>query len=387
MRHGPQEFPGREIGLDMNYKLFEPIKIKTMDIQNRVMRSATWDATADDSGGVTDNSIRLYKELGHGEIGLIVTGYAFVSHPLGQANPGQYGIYRDALIPGWKALVKAVHQAGDSKIAMQIVHAGINSGYLVQKGQILLAVSELPGRNRPHREMRDEEIEGIIEDFAKAAVRVREAGFDALQLHGAHGYLMSQFASPIFNHRTDRWGGSPANRRRFHLEVIRRVRKAVGDDYPIGIKFGVQDDQENGLTLEEGMETCRQMEADGIDSIEVSAGVGAAATLIKEAGIDQVIFRDRAAAVKKAVGIPVAVVNGIRSLSEAEDIIARGEADLVSLCRPFIREPHLIRRWLKGDTQPAVCISCNQCFPIVGRGEPLECGQERKLREGTPRQG
>src|SRR3989339_802887 len=117
--------------------LFEPIKINKLEIKNRLMRSATWDGSADESGGITEESIRIYRELGQGDIGLIVTGYAFVSHPLGQANPGQYGIYSAPLIPGWKRLVKTVHEAGTSKIAMQIVHAGINSPYLVQNGYTL----------------------------------------------------------------------------------------------------------------------------------------------------------------------------------------------------------------------------------------------------------
>jgi 2,4-dienoyl-CoA reductase-like NADH-dependent reductase (Old Yellow Enzyme family) len=368
----------------MANQLFEPIKINKLEIKNRLMRSATWDGSADESGGVTDQSVRIYRELGQGDIGLIVTGYAFVSHPLGQANPGQYGIYSDDLIPGWKRLVKTVHGEGDSRIAMQIVHAGINSPYLVGKGFSLLAVSKKPELNRPHQEMTEKEIKGIIINFAEAAVRVREAGFDAVQIHGAHGYLLSQFVSPIFNQRTDRWGGSPENRRHFHLEVIRKIRKAVGNDFPVLIKFGAEDNQEGGMPFSEGLETCRQMEKAGIDSIEISAGVGEGSAAITKSGlkkgeIDKVVFRQNAATVKKAVKVPIAVVNGIRSLEKAQEIIASQDADMVSLCRPFIREPHLISRWLKGDTRPASCLSCNLCFPILRRREPLACGEEKRL--------
>ena len=368
----------------MTNQLFEPIRINNLELKNRLMRSATWDGTADESGGVTDNSIKIYRELGRGDIGLIVTGYAFVSHPLGQANPGQYGIYSHHLLPGWKRLVKTVHAEGDSKIAMQIVHAGINSPYLVRNGFTLLSVSKMPEMSRPHQEMTEKEIKGIIKDFADAAVRVREAGFDAVQIHGAHGYLLSQFVSPIYNQRTDRWGGSPENRRRFHLEVIRKIRKAVGNDYPVLIKFGAEDNQEGGMPFSEGLETCRQMAKAGIDSIEISAGVGAGSAAITKSGlkkseVDKVVFRENAAAGKKAVGGPVAVVNGIRSLEKAREIISSNDADMVSLCRPFIREPHLISRWQKGDTRPAACISCNGCFPILRRGEMLACGEERRL--------
>jgi len=365
----------------MTAKLFDSIKINGMLLENRVMRSATWDASADEAGGITGHSLEIFERLAGGGIGLIVTGYAFVSWPLGKANPGQYGIYEDKLIGGWKRLARTVHENGDSRIAVQIVHAGIQSGWLVEHGYTLAAVSKLQGVNRPHREMTDGEIEQIIEDFGAAAVRVREAGFDAVQLHGAHGYLMSQFASPLFNHRTDRWGGSAGNRRRFHLEIVRRVRKAIGKDFPFLIKFGVMDDRAGGMPMAEGVEICREMEKAGMDGIEVSSGVGNASLVIKEGEIDRPAHRERAREVKKAVRVPVAVVSGIRSLELAQEIVGSGDADMVSMCRPFIREPQLLRRWQKGDARPAICISCNKCFPIVARGEPLECGEERRIRE------
>jgi 2,4-dienoyl-CoA reductase-like NADH-dependent reductase (Old Yellow Enzyme family) len=362
-------------------KLFTPLKIGKMEIKNRVMRSATWDAMADSTGMVTERSAALYHELNTGGIGLIITGFAYVSSPLGQAGIGQYGIYNDSMIPGWKPIIKEAHDNG-SKIAMQVVHAGINSGYLEKKDVSLDAVSEIPKlAARPHHEMTDEEIEGIIADFVAAGVRVREAGFDAVQLHGAHGYLMSQFASTLFNHRTDKWGGSPENRRRFHLEVISRLRKALGPDYPILIKFGVQDDKEGGLTLSEGLETCRQMVKAGLSSIEVSAGIGSAIARLREGEVSKIVFRERAAAVKKAVKVPVAVVNGVRNITVAEDIIDSGDTDMISMSRPFIREPHLLLRWQQGDNSEAKCISCGKCMPIAIKNESLECGEEKRLRE------
>lgn len=361
-------------------RLLQPFKVKNLELRNRIIRSATWDGTADARGGATDQSFSLYRELGAGNIGLIVTGYAFVSHPFGQANPGQYGIYNNARIAVWKRIVKEVHRQGNSKIAMQIVHAGINSGYLVQKGKEMLAVSKIERVQYPHRVMTDEDIEGIIADFAAAAVRVREAGFDAVQLHGAHGYLISQFVSPLYNHRTDIWGGNPENRRRFPFEVVSQVRKAVGKDFPVLIKFGVQDDREGGMPLEEGIETCRQMVKAGIDSIEISGGVGNPPISIKEGEIDKTAFRERAAKVKRALNIPVAVVHGIRSLKMAQEIIDSGDADMVSMCRPFIREPHLVLQWEQGDTVIAKCISCGKCMRLVSRSRPLECIEERNLR-------
>jgi 2,4-dienoyl-CoA reductase-like NADH-dependent reductase (Old Yellow Enzyme family) len=352
--------------------LFEPCRIGNLELKNRFVRSATWDATADITGRVTDRSVEIYKRLGEGDIGLIVSGYAFVS-AYGQAIHGQYGVHNDDMIPGLSRLAQVVHEAG-GKIALQIVHAGINSVYLAQEGITLPAVSEMPGVKRSHREMTDEEIEGIIDDFAAAAVRGREAGFDAVQLHGAHGYLMSQFVSPLFNQRTDRWGGNPENRRRFHTEVVRRVRQVIGPDFPFFIKFGVMDDREGGLSLEEGVEAAQQMVIGGIDAIEVSAGAGQGAFRTPDSDIITTPFRERAAVVKRSVTVPVALVGGIRSLEISQDIIESGDADMVSMCRPFIREPNLISRWQRGETAPATCITCNRCMAIVRRGEPLECG-------------
>jgi 2,4-dienoyl-CoA reductase-like NADH-dependent reductase (Old Yellow Enzyme family) len=365
----------------MQVSLFEPYHIGTLELKNRFVRSATWDGTADNSGAVTDSSIALYRKLARGGVGLIISAYTFITS-MGQAAPGQYGIHTDDMLPGLRRLVKTVHQGG-TKIAIQIVHAGINSRYLSSKGIELQAVSKLPRIKTPHREMTGEEIETLISDYISAILRARKAGFDAIQFHGAHGYGMNQFLSPIFNLRTDKWGGSAENRRRFHLEVIRRARQVVGDDFPLMIKFGVCDDVEGGLTLVEGLETARQMEKAGIDAIEVSAGVGTSTQLTKKDDPERAFFRERAAAVKKAVKIPVIAVGGIRSLEMAKNIVESGDADLISMSRPFIREPDLINRWQRGETKPAICISCNKCFTILAKGEPLECGEERRIRRGA----
>lgn len=256
---------------------------------------------------------------------------------------------------------------GGANIVVQLVHAGLNSGYVRWRGMTPLAVSEMESITRPHREMTNEDIEAAIADFASAAQRVVEAGFDAIQLHGAHGYLMSQFLSPLYNRRIDEWGGSAENRRRFHLEVVRRIRKAVGRDFPLMIKFGVSDDREGGLPLTEGLETACELVAAGIDAIEASVGVGDAAPTIKEGEADRAYFRERAASVKRAVMVPVILVGGIRSLQMARGIIESGEADIVSMCHPLIREPGLVGRWRSGDEKPAKCISCNKCLEIVRR--------------------
>jgi 2,4-dienoyl-CoA reductase-like NADH-dependent reductase (Old Yellow Enzyme family) len=233
--------------------------------------------------------------------------------------------------------------------------------------------------------MTPDEIEGVIRDFGAAAARAREAGFDAVQLHGAHGYLLSQFLSPLTNRRTDVWGGNPENRCRFHLEVIRQARIQAGRDFPLLIKLGVMDDDPGGTTLAEGVAAARMMVAAGVDAIEVSAGIGGdffRRAIGKEwtPESEKPYFRDRAAALKRSVPVPVALVGGIRSLQTAQAILAAGEADILAMSRPFIREPGLVRRWTGGDQRPARCIACNQCYRLLSAPEvlPSYCWQESR---------
>ncbi|MBI4301012.1 MAG: NADH:flavin oxidoreductase [Chloroflexi bacterium] len=368
--------------------LFSPFKIKGLELRNRFMRSATYDGTADDEGKVTEASEVLYRDLAEGGVGLIVTGHAFISIQ-GRASFGQYGVYDDEMIPGLHHLAEIVHAAG-AKIALQITHAGINSRYHASRHTIALAPSLVEGTQTAHRAMVEEEVEGIITDFGAAAARAKEAGFDAIQLHGAHGYLMSQFLSPLYNHRTDRWGGSTEKQRQFHLDVIKAVRSRVGNDYPLFMKFGVMDDRDGGVSLEEGVEAAHHIVAAGLDALEISAGVGggssrASKTDGENAEPEVPYFRERAASVKRSVSVPVMVVGGIRSIGMAQNIIDAAEADMVSLCRPLIREPALIRRWESGDFGPARCISCSRCFGVIEREGGLGCYQERYSEKQTAR--
>ncbi len=168
--------------------------------------------------------------------------------------------------------------------------------------------------------------------------------------------------------------------------MIRRVRKAIGDDFPLIFKFGIMDDLGGGLTLEEGIETARQMIAAGIAAIEVSAGDGQAMLVAREGDPEQTPFRERAARLKNEVSVPVMLVNGIRTFETAKDIIESGDADIVSMCRPFIREPGLVVRWQRGEQARAACISCGLCLKNAVRGEPVECYQDRRLTEEVSKQ-
>ena len=346
--------------------MFRPFKIRNLELKNRFVRSATWDGTADEQGGVTEKTLSLYKTLAEGNIGLIITGHMFVDVQ-GMAATGQHGIYQDDNIPGFRRLTRMVHDKG-GKMAVQISHAGIS---MYPRDKIRLVVSPVSDIDRPQQEMKEEDILYIINRFSAAARRAVESGFDAIQIHGAHGYLVSQFLSPLYNHRTDTWGGTPEKRSYFLLELIKAVRKAVGPDFPLYIKLGVSDDDKDGLQLEEGVAAAKKIAAHGIDSVEVSVGFGRVIRRYSEAEIPY--FREYAAAVKKAVSIPVMEVGGIRSLKTAQEIVNSGDADLISMCRPFIREPGIISRWWKGNDVPSSCTDCNKCLAETAAQHNLSC--------------
>ncbi len=358
---------------------FDSFTIAGVEMRNRFMRSATWDASATDDGLVTDNSVRIFERLAKGGLGLIMTGYAYVSD-VGKAAIGQYGIAEDRHIAGLRRLVEVAHANG-ARIAAQIAHAGNNRRILGRTDRVALCPSALDDPRWPQRSMTGEEIEQTIADFAAAAVRARKAGFDVVQLHFAHGYLGSQFLSPLSNRRTDGWGGTAKNRRRFHTETIRAVRKAAGEDFPVFAKYGLVE-PEGGLTLAEGLEALKAMVAEGLSAVEISMGQGGSSSRPAQPDDpESLYFRPEAAAAKKAGGIPTMVVGGFSRIETAENVIASGDADMISLARPLIREPELVARWRSGDRAPVKCIRCNKCLAAIFAARDFQCQQEKLLRE------
>ncbi|MCF8042879.1 MAG: NADH:flavin oxidoreductase [Desulfarculaceae bacterium] len=361
--------------------IFTPWQIKDLSIPNRLVRSATWEGLADEDGAPTHELINALADLAEGGVGLIITGYAYIS-PEGLGLPKQTGVHIDALVGPLTRISDAVHKSG-GLVAMQIVHAG---GQTKSKwiGRQAIGPSALvnPSFKEEVAEMSLMQIEDTIDAFAMAAARVKAAGFDAVQLHGAHGYLINQFLSPATNQRTDDYGGTPANRARFAYEVLSATRQAVGPRYPVFIKLGSEDFVEGGLTLEEGVAVAQGLSQRGIDAIEVSGGGLASgknlspSRVVKEAG-DEGYFLPNAVAIKKVVSCPVICVGGWRSRFEVEK--ALDQVDAVAMSRSLIRQPDLANRWKAGE-EKATCISCNQCF-AVGMKQGLGCGQELKKQE------
>ena len=365
-------------------ELFEHSTINGMTLANRFVRSATWEGMAADDGACTPKLIDLMVELAKGGIGLIISSHAYVS-PAGQAGPWQLGVYNDALVPGLAAMAKAVHDNG-GKIVLQLAHAGFFANAKLT-GQTPMAPSNVEGFSKSARqEMTAEDIRDVVQAYGAAAKRAQNAGFDGVQIHAAHGYLLSQFLSPAFNRRNDAYGGDIRHRATALVEVLQQIRHTVGREYPVLVKMNCRDFIENGLVAEDSLEVATMLEAEGIDAIELSGGVLVGGKLspsrvgIKSAE-KEAYFQDDARAFKKKVDVPLILVGGNRSFQVAERLINEGIADYISMCRPLIREPALINRWRAGDLSKATCVSDNMCFKPAMKGDGIYCLTEERERK------
>jgi 2,4-dienoyl-CoA reductase-like NADH-dependent reductase (Old Yellow Enzyme family) len=326
--------------------------------------------------------MNLYTTLAEGGVGLIITGITVV-HPNGQISKFQNSISGDEFISGLKQLSGALHDRG-AKIAVQLFHPGSEARVSKKSNSVPLAPSALEGKSdfeAPCRAMTRDEIWEVIRAFGDGAKRAKEAGFDAVQIHGAHAYLLSQFLSPYTNRRQDEWGGALENRLRIHREIYSDIRQKVGKDYPVLIKIGVQDGFPGGLEFREGKMAAQYLAGLGFDALEISQGLRGSGeedtefrtkinTIEREA-----YFRNSCSEIKKEVDVPVMMVGGLRTFELMEEIIRNKEADLISLSRPLIREPGIINEWQRGDRHRAKCISCNGCFESLLKGRTLECIQ------------
>lgn len=356
-----------------------------MTMRNRLVRSATWEGMCGDDGRPTEKLINCYRDLANGGVALIITGYAFVG-PDGKQMPGQMGLHADGFKEEFRKLTAAVHEAGAS-IAVQLVHAGGQTDSITA-GRRPLAPSAVKVDQFPETPawLSKGEISAIIDAFGEAALRARSWGFDGVQLHAAHGYLINQFLSPHTNRRTDEYGGGIENRCRFLLEVYRKVRSLVGSDYPVLVKLTGADNLEGGLKNEEAVYAALKLDEAGVDAIEVSGGTAASG---EENPAREKIIRPEqeaynmgvARTIRAAVRCQVMVVGGFRSHGIAEKAVSGEGIDYISMARPLIWEPGLPNRWLNGDRGPAKCISCNGCFTPGVKEGGIYCVIARKMWE------
>ncbi len=384
--------------------LFQPGQIGPLTIKNRFVRAATAESMSRPDGTITEDYTNMYLDLARGGAGLIFTGQMYV-HPRGRGGHYHAGIHRDDVVPAFKRFTDRIHDSGGI-IFGELGHAGSQS-----RVPSVTPLAPSPVENfisaRQPVEATEGDIREAIEAFGNGARRLREAGFDGVHIHAGHGYLISEFSSPHANRRDDDWGGDAERRSRFVLEVYRAVRNRVGDDFPVTFKLGMADSMdEGGLTIDESVPRAAQLEAEGLDALEVSVGVIHALTKSADVFIgvslarawqDMVIhrlwtpagnegyFRGHARAVKKALKkIPVILVGGIRHTETMADVVASGDADFISMARPFIREPDLPNKIKAGKRGSVDCVSCNVCLEHDGT-EPTQCWRTDKrmlLRHG-----
>lgn len=352
--------------------LFTPAKIGSLEIPNRIIRSATAERMADDNDGSPREQLTsLWVELARGGTGLIVSGHMYV-HPSGKCHPEMTGIHSDDLIPALKECVDAVHLAG-GLIAAQINHGGMQCSKDSVSETIAPSALDEEFLEQPAREITTEEIAILIDAYGQAARRAKEAGFDAVQVHAAHGYLINQFISPYTNRRKDGWGGNLRGRTRFLREVTHSIREQVGVAYPVFIKFGMEDGVNSGLTSEMGAEVIPLMAEMGLDAIEISGGVRSKSV---RKGIrspsKEAYFRPLVQQARKKTDLPLIMVGGMRSKEVMEEVLSSGDSDFVAMCRPLIREPGFPKKLEAGTQEISACISSSNCW-AESLGEGISC--------------
>jgi 2,4-dienoyl-CoA reductase-like NADH-dependent reductase (Old Yellow Enzyme family) len=331
---------------------------------------------AGERGECTESLIELYRDLSKGGAGLLITGHIFVSEE-GRATPHQLGLYDESLTPGYCSLTEAVHQYG-GKIFAQLAHAGIYAHPARPELPLLAATAGAAEPEKNQKECTEDDLATLIAAFKEAAQRALQTGFDGVQLHAAHGYLLSQFLSPRYNKRGDSYGGSVENRSRLIRLIVRSMRESLGQRFPILVKMNCSDFNVPGLELHDSVEVAMLLEHEGIDGVEISGGLltsrrrGPTRT-----GVDtmekEAFFRDESTLFKKSLDIPLILVGGIRSYETAEVLIESGICDFVALCRPFISEPDIVNRWKSGDLKKSRCYSDNLCFRPIFNGEGVRC--------------
>lgn len=363
--------------------LFSPFRIGTLELRNRIVMPPMATNFAGEDGSVNDRHIAYYVKRAKGGVGYITFEHTGVLKQ-GRAFPNMALIDSDQHIPPFKKLVEAVHKEG-GKIVIQINHAGRQTSASIT-GSPIVAPSAIPCpvRKEMPKELSCEEIQKIIEAFGAAALRVKEAGADGVEIHMAHGYLINQFLSPFSNKRIDEYGGDPDRRMRMAIEVLRTVRNQVGSDFLVLCRISADEYVEGGLKIEDSREIAKALERNGADALHVSACVAASGYLNHPPYYaEEGVFAHLAQGIKSVVGIPIIAVGRIRTPQLANQILEDNKANLISMGRALIADPDLPLKALEGRTDEILpCISCNRCVLSIRKGA-LQCAVNPETgREG-----
>lgn len=346
--------------------LYDQTQFASIKHKNRFFRSATYDALADERGHMTEELFQVYENLAKGGVGTIITGLTTVTD-IEQSYPRQMAIYDDSFIDGYKKLTETSH-GYHANIILQLTCMGSQTS----AGKVMWgpsSVEDLGYKTAPN-EMTLQEIHLVQTAFAEGALRAKKAGFDGVQMHVAHGYLLSKFLTPYYNRRTDGYGGSIENRARMVIETYQAIREKVGPDYPVLIKINSEDYMDQGMTFEECKYVCKELVKLGVNAIEVSGGSfssrrnkGPSRKISLE---QESYFKAHAAEIAQEINVPVILVGGNREFGLLTEILNQTSIEYFALSRPLIRESNLINRWQGGDLDHAKCISCSKCFSRRG---------------------
>lgn len=359
-------------------RLFESSHISGLQLKNRIVFPAIGTHYANRDGTVSQRLIDFYVKRAEGGVGLIVVEFCAID-PFQKGSTAELGVWEDKFIDGLSRLTSAVKLPG-SKVALQLHHPGRLTDTRINgvQGVAPSAVPALTMREVP-RELSEVEIEAIIDEFVEGARRAKEAGFDAVELHGASGYLIYQFFSPLSNLRKDGWGGNTLGRTRFAREIVRRVKEVLGGDFPIVLRMAVTDYQEGGLTIEESKKIVQIMEKERVDSISVTAGTfdSPVPGLVPPMFMPRGCHTGMSAEIKKVTSLPVMVAGRVNGLKLAEQIVSEGKADLICMGRALIADPDLLKKAKEGrEREIEVCVADNTCVHSITRGipgNPLVC--------------
>jgi len=361
--------------------MFEPVRIGTMELKNRIVMAPHNTTFSTEMGAVTERLINYHVERAKGGVGLIIVEATCIDAPVGLSHPFSLCVDDDMFIPGLNDLVEAVHPYG-TKIALQLVHAGRVTNLRNTQGKPVVAPSAVPcgqwagyGTKKivKAKRLTLKEIGDLVEKFSEGARRAYLAGFDAVEIHGSHGNLIASFLSPLINRRTDIYGGDLDGRVKFALEIVQRTREKVGDDYPIIFRLSGDEYAKGGLTLEETTVIAQKLEKAGVDALHVSAGeaMNSPYMIIQPGAIPRGCLVHLAERIKKAVEIPVITVGRINDPELAEKILQEEKADLVALCRALIADPEFPNKAAEGRLDDIrKCIACCN-----------GCGERKRSRE------
>ena len=352
---------------------FQPLTLMGMNLKNRFIRSATIEAMAEPHGAPGPDLKRLYQDLSSGGVGLISTGACCPDPEWINVSKGQLVLNDKSDLSAWQDMVQRVHAHG-TRISLQMAPFVFLGGKFTGPSSYQDGVEMIA----------KDQIDRLVFLYAHTAKLARDAGIDAVQVHGGHGYGLSQFLSPFFNRRDDAYGGSDENRIRLFAEIRQAIAQTAGADFPVWIKMNAFDGVDGGLTPDLAAPYGGLLAKVGYGAIEVTGGV-MSGSHNSRGPVDknkwaEGYYLEGACKVKAATDLPVCAVGGIRTVEMVDAILSGGIADLISLCRPLIREPGLINRWASGDAAPARCISCNGCFNVMIKGQGLFCVQEVKPR-------